>query len=243
MYGINSVQQDFLTKQSNKIYALLIVDDDLFFRQGLITLLNFYNQNKIHQLSLSVVGEAENSEQAIALTQDKDPDLILLDLCLGENKKNGIDILIELKKMHCQAKTLVLSAQHRDKFIFQAMQAGASGYVVKDNLASQLLEAINTIIQGNIYLAPEIATSFFDVFHSHCEQDSHKSQPKFALTERETDVLALLVEGKSNRKIAAQLFITVATVKAHLTSIFHKLEVKSRSQAIVKALKFDLIRI
>ncbi len=237
MYGITNLPNSFSTK-STVDYSLLIVDDDSYFRRGLTTLLNFHNQSRSQKFL--VVGEAENSDQALQLTHNKNPDLILLDLSLGDKKKDGITTLIELKKISPKVKVLVLSAHRHDKFIFQAMQAGACGYVVKDTLTSQLLEAIDTIIKGNIYLAPEIATSFFHIFHLD-SQKSLQSEQQFTLTVRERDVLQLLVEGKSNQKIANQLFVTVATVKAHLTSIFSKLEVKSRTQAIVKALKLGLV--
>ena len=237
MYGITN-QLNSPQTQAIKNYSILAVDDDPHFRRGLITLLNFHNQSR--EQKLSIIGEADNGDQALKLTRSENPDLILLDLSLGENNKDGIETLIEIKKIAPLTKVLILSAHRQDKFIFRSMVAGACGYIIKDNLASQLFEAINTIIKGNIYLPPEVAASFFHLFRSHSANSLH-SEPQLNLTEREKEVLQLLVEGKSNQKIANQLFVTVATVKAHLTSIFSKLEVNSRTQAIVKALKLDLV--
>jgi DNA-binding NarL/FixJ family response regulator len=120
------------------------------------------------------------------------------------------------------------------------MQAGASGYVFKDRIATQLCDAIATILNDEVYLSPEVATHFFRLFHFYAGR-SLQAKHTIHLTEREQEVLHWLVQGASNEEIAQHLYITVATVKAHLTAIFEKLKVTSRSQAIVKALKLGLV--
>ena len=140
MYDINNQRTNF-PEQSIPNYSLIMIDDDRCFRQGLITFLTNDHQQK---WSLSLAAEAENYSQAIELVNHYQPDLILLDLCLGENKQDGIQTLATLKQNHCRGKILVLSAQRKPQFIFEVMQLGACGYVVKDCLNPQLLEAITT---------------------------------------------------------------------------------------------------
>lgn len=217
--------------------SVLLVDDDQRFRQGLCTLLSFYNVNG--SLFLEVVGEAASVEQALSLTAQQRPALILLDLELATG--DGITTLRRLREMFYTGKVLVLSAHQEDDWIFRAMQAGAVGYVFKSRLATQLYEAITTVMRSEIYLPVEVASGFFRRFQADSEC-SLQARQKLHLTEREQEVLHWLAQGASNEEIAKRLYVTVATVKAHLTSIFEKLEVTSRTQAIVAALRLGLLQ-
>jgi len=221
---------------STQPISVLLVDDQPQFRQGLKTLFHFYSLN--HCLDLNVVGEAATVEQAVHLVIEQHPALILLDLELAGG--SGINALSQFWQIGFKGKTLVLSGHREDEWVFRAMQAGSNGYVVKDRIAVELCEAIATITQGNIYLSPELATSFFRLFHFYAGRTVQACE-QVHLTEREQEVLHWLVQGASNDEIANQLYITVATVKAHLTAIFEKLSVTSRTQAIVKALKMGLV--
>jgi DNA-binding NarL/FixJ family response regulator len=220
-----------------QMLSVLLVDDEQRFRQGLRTLLNFYSLND--SLSLEVVGEAASVEQALKLTLQESPNLILLDLELVGG--DGITTLHRLREISYAGKVLVLSGHQEDDWIFRAMQAGAAGYVFKSRLASQLCEAITTVMKSEIYLPPEVANGFFRRFQAYSESYLETRQ-KLHLTEREQEVLHWLTQGASNEEIAKHLYVTVATVKAHLTSIFEKLQVTSRTQAIVAALKLGLIQ-
>lgn len=168
------------------------------------------------------------------------PKIALLDMDLGEG--TGLDVLQRLKTLGLETRVLSLSAHCEDEWIFQAMQAGAKGYVAKDKLATQLYDALRTVLQDEIYLDPQLTSRFFRLFHS---STSIRPVPiegtKIRLTDREREVLYWLVQGASNENIAKELYITVATVKAHLTAVFEKLKVRSRTQAIVKALKLGLV--
>ncbi len=219
-----------------QLVSILLVDDDTRFRQGLRTLLNFYSTAGNWQFD--VVGEAASVDQALNLTLEQHPNLILLDLELPDN--DGITALKRLEEMGYKGKVIVLSAHQQDEWIFRAMQSGACGYVFKDRLATQLCEAIATAIKDQIYLPPEAATSFFRLFHFYSGH-SQTTACTIHLTEREQEVLHWLVQGSGNEEIAKRLYLTVATVKAHLTAIFTKLGVNSRTQAIVKALKLGLV--
>ncbi len=227
-----------LMMTATQIVSILLVDDEPLFRKGLHTLLKFYSHNDARQYQ--VVGEAASLDQALALATQQHPTLILLDLELGH--EDGISVLIRLRELSYAGKVLVLSAHREDEWVFRAMQAGANGYVFKDCLAHQLPQAIATLMENKIYLAPDVATGFFRMFHFYAGRSIQACQA-LHLTEREQEVLHWLVQGASNENIAQHLFITVATVKAHLTAIFEKLGVKSRTQAIIKALKLGLVSV
>lgn len=216
--------------------SVLLVDDQPEFRQGLRTLLTFFTQTG--PTEFQVVGEAASAEQAVDMISQQQPMLTLLDMELAQG--DGIQVLGKLASEEARTRVLALSAHNEDDWIFKAMQAGAKGYVCKTQVATQLCEAMATVLQDEIYLAPELATGFFRLFHFYSGRTVQACQT-ISLTEREQEVLHWLVQGASNDAIATQLFITVATVKAHLTAIFEKLEVKSRTQAIVKALKLGLV--
>jgi DNA-binding NarL/FixJ family response regulator len=215
--------------------SVLIVDDDARFRQGLVTFLNFLSVDS----SLEVIGEATNVDRALALTMQKHPDLILLDMELTGS--DGISALIALKEIAYDGKILVLSGHQEDEWIFRAMQVGASGYVFKSRVATHLGEAIETVMQSQIYLPTEVASRFFRRFQAEPDLVT-PTCPQLHLTEREREVLYWLTQGASNQQISQHLYVTVATVKAHLTSIFEKLKVTSRTQAIVAAVKLGLLR-
>lgn len=221
---------------TNQPVSILLVDDEPLFRQGVRTLLSFYSSNS--PLRFDVVGEAASVDQALQLAVEQRPAMILMDLELPPG--DGITALMRLGELPYKGKVLVLSAHRQDEWVFRAMQAGACGYVFKDQVATQLCEAIKTVMNEEVYLSPEVATCFFRLFHFYAGH-SLPSGLNIQLTEREREVLHWLVQGASNEQIAKHLYITVATVKAHLTAIFEKLSVTSRTQAIVKALKLGLV--
>jgi DNA-binding NarL/FixJ family response regulator len=216
--------------------SVLLVDDQPEFRQGLRTLLEFFTASG--PVQFQVIGEAASSEQAFEMIKLQHPILTLLDMELAQG--DGLEVLNKLAAAEIETKVLTLSAHQEDDWIFKAMQSGAKGYVCKDKVATQLCEALDTVLQGEVYLPPELATAFFRLFHFYSGRTLQACQT-VSLTDREQEVLHWLVQGASNEAIAKQLYITVATVKAHLTAIFDKLEVKSRTQAIVKALKLGLV--
>ncbi len=222
-------------EQTKKLSALL-VEDDLHFRAGIRNLLDFY---RIQNQSISVVAEASRPALALTLAQQHTPDLILIDMELSEG--NGLTLLQQLQESNVSSKTLVLSGQQEDPWVYQAMQAGADGYVFKSQVADRLLDAINTIMQDRVYLPPEVATGFFRRFQKTQTALPTQIGEPCELSQRENDVLGCLVQGLSNDEIAKQLYISVATVKAHITNIFLKLQVTSRTQAIVAAIKLNLV--
>jgi DNA-binding NarL/FixJ family response regulator len=223
-------------KQTKKLSALL-VEDDRSFRAGIRTLLDFY---QIEDQVIHIIGEADRPELALSLAEQYTPDLILIDMELIEG--DGLTLLQKLQDSNTSSKTLVLSGHQEDSWIYQAMQCGADGYVFKSQVSEQLLDAIVAIMQDQTYLPPEVATGFFRRFQK--AQASLPTQIGQAcdLSQRENEVLYWLVQGASNEEVAKQLYISVATVKAHLTNIFLKLQVTSRTQAIVAAIKMNLVQ-
>ena len=223
--------------EKTKILSALLVDDDHQFRAGIRTLLSF---SKIQNRAINVIGEADCPALALFLTQQHTPDLILIDMELIGG--DGLSLLQQLQNSNASSKALVISGHQEDCWIYQAMQSGADGYVFKSQVSEQLLDAIAAIMQNQIYLPPEVATGFFRRFQKTQTLLPSQLRQPCNLSERESDVLYWLVQGASNEEVAKQLYISVATVKAHLTNIFLKLQVTSRTQAIVAAIKMNLVQ-
>jgi DNA-binding NarL/FixJ family response regulator len=231
MYSLPSI-----APQLSSPVSVLLVDDCFTFRQGLKSLLEFHNTTSSWQFQ--IVGQAASLQQALNLAIEQSPTLILLDMELAPG--SGIELLQHLRLHVKKSHVLVLSGHQEEEWIFQAMQAGARGYLFKHHLFEQLLEAVQVVLQNQIYLCPEVATRFFQRFHFVAGR-SMAGMQTVHLTERERDVLQWLAQGASNEVIAQQLSITVGTVKAYLTSIFEKLGVNSRTQAALQALKMGLV--
>jgi DNA-binding NarL/FixJ family response regulator len=223
--------------EPTKPLSILIADDDQRFRIGLRTLLDFYREQTKR---FAVVGEASRVDTALSLVAQKHPDLLLLDLELYGG--SGMAVLQQLRDQQEKVKPLVISAHQEDHWIYRAMQAGAVGYIFKAQLSKQLWDAITTVMQGKVYLPAEAATGFFRQFQEARSDLPLQSEQDYQLSNREKEVLLWLVRGESNEKIADQLHITTATVKAHLTNVFQKLKVTSRTQAIIKALSTGLVQ-
>lgn len=220
----------------NSAVSILLVDDDPEFCQGIQTLLHL--EPTMHRVQ--VLGKVHSATEAIAWITKREPDLILLDLELGE--EDGITVLYHLQKNGFHVKVLVLSSHEEERYIFRAMQAGAKGYLLKRHIIHELFPAIVTILKSEIYVPPEVANIFFREFQA--KQASYwQAQHQTDFTGREREVLIWLVQGAPNEEIAKHLYVSTATVKAHLTSIFKKLGVTSRTQAIIEALKRGLVEI
>lgn len=230
----------------NQPISVLLIDDDCEFRKGLQFLLNFYNATNSSQFE--IVGHAASVKQAIVLLKQQSPSLVLLDLELAD--ETGVEFLIQkrnLRDVKATSNVLVISAHREDEWIYRAMQAGAQGYLFKEDLSFQLYDAISTVMHDGVYLSRETTTSFFRMFNFYSGNSLRCRHPtqhaNIRLTEREEHVLQLVVEGESNEAIARKLHITVGTVKCYLTAIFKKLDVNSRTQAAMKALKLGVISV
>ena len=219
-------------------YSVLLADSDCKFRQGLRSLLEFYNTHGSRKCV--VVGEAASGAQVLHLNQSQHPSLVILEVNLDNNWESTVDILVQLQQQDSAPQVLLINNSQDPDHLLEGMRAGASGYLTKDRLATELLQAISTIASGQVYLSNAMVNTFFYLFQSHAKQSLEKCK-LLRLSKREQEVLRLLARGESNDEIASTLYISVATVKSHFTSIFEKLGVKSRTQAIIRALRLGLV--
>ncbi len=203
---------------------VLIADDHPVFRFGLRTLLKA-------DPAFEVVGEAVNGEEAIEKTSALHPDVILMDLNMPG--KNGIEAIRRILTDHPQVHVLVLTMFDDDDSVFAAMRAGARGYLLKGAEGVETLQAIHVVSTGEAIFSPAIAQRLMQYFGAPRPPSS--SQPFPDLTEREREVLAIIAQGYTNQAIAEQLVISPKTVRNHISSIFNKLQVTSRLEAILRA--------
>jgi NarL family two-component system response regulator LiaR len=205
---------------------ILLVDDHAVVRQGLKMFLGL-------DPDLEVVGEAENGEEAIRLTRDLNPDVVLMDLLMPV--MNGIDAITHIRRDIPDTEVIALTSVLEDEAVMKAMRAGAIGYLLKDTQAEELRRAIKAAAAGQVQLSPQAAARLMR------EVQTPDSPEK--LTERETDVLRLLALGRANKEIALELNIGEKTVKTHVSSILRKLNVPSRTQAALHAVRIGLVSV
>lgn len=199
---------------------VFIVDDHTMVRMGLRLCLANYAE-------VTVVGEAANGREALQKIEDSQPQIVLMDLIMPE--MNGVEAIRKIKTRWPAVKVIALTSFTEDEYITAAMDAGASGYLLKDVEPAALVEAIKETHRGEVPLHPQAAKVLLDSWR---DATGARSVPASPLTERETEVLQLLGKGKSNRAIAAELVIAEATVKAHVSSILNKFGVRNRWQAV-----------
>lgn len=203
---------------------ILIADDHPVVRAGLRALFE-------REVDFEVAGEASTTTEAVARCEVGGIDLVLMDLQFGE-APHGVDATQRLRALNPAPRVLILTNYDTDADILGAVEAGASGYLLKDTPPDELIAAVRAAAAGASALAPAIA--------SRLESRRHAVSP--ALTAREIEVLGLVAAGKSNREIGKELFLSEATVKSHLVHIFTKLEVNSRTRAVAAARASGAIR-
>lgn len=207
----------------NKI-KILIVDDHSIVRKGLRALL-------ASQPDMEVVGEAADGQEAVNKAETSHPEVILMDLMMPV--KNGIEAISEIKKKNPEIRILVLSSFGEDDKVFPAIKAGASGYLLKDTLPQELLQAIIDVYEGRPSLHPEIAMKLMTEISQHSDLPPTEDP----LTDREVEVLKLVAKGLSNQEIAEKLVISERTICAHISNIMNKLHLANRTQAALYALR------
>ncbi|CAM4076880.1 LuxR family transcriptional regulator [Bacillus manliponensis] len=206
---------------------VLLVDDHTVVLKGL----SFFLKT---QENIELVGEASNGKEALQKAKETNPDVVLMDLSMPE--MDGIEATKYIKEDNPSIKVLVLTSFSDQDHVLPALQAGASGYILKDVEPDQLVEAIRSAYKGNIQLHPDIANVL--LLQGMPKQ---KNEMQFeSLTSRENEVLKLLAKGMSNKEIAAVLTITEKTVKVHVSNILNKLDVADRTQAALYAVKHGM---
>jgi two-component system, NarL family, response regulator LiaR len=208
---------------------ILLCDDQAVIRDGLEMLLNL-------EKDFQVVASAQDGAEAIELAEKKKPDLILMDLKMPI--MNGIEATREIRKKFPHIKILVLTTYDDDEWVFDAIRAGASGYLLKDTSRQKIIEAIRGTMEGKSFVDPAIAGKLMNQLASNQTQPA--SILKNKLTERELDVLRLLAKGMPNPEIAANLHLSEGTVRNHVSAILEKLNVSDRTQAAVIAIQHGL---
>ena len=203
-----------------------LVDDHPFVLKGLITYLKT-------QENIEVIGKSESGEKAIKEIKELEPDVAIVDLRLPD--KNGTEVTQEVKKVGLKTEIIILSSFNRDQEVIEAIDAGALSYLMKDSPPQKLVDAIKAAQKGEPVLHPRVAKKIM-------QRAAGKKTVLEPLTDREMEVLALLVKGLSNKEIAENLYISPRTVKSHVSNILRKLDVKDRTQAVIKAIDNDLVR-
>ena len=219
---------------NHKKLRLLLVDDQSLFREALRTLLAL-------QPDFDIVAEAENGERAVALARVHRPDVILMDLRMPV--LGGVEATRRILAANPAARVVVLTTFEEDEEIFEALRAGALGYLLKACSADKLCESIRAAAKGASVLEPSVAAKMMAELNRLSAKEGRRISPPLSdpLSERELGVLKLLAEGCSNKEIGSRLCITEGTVKNHMTNVLGKLGVLDRTQAALKAREMGLI--
>ena len=207
---------------------VLLVDDHEMVRLGVSSYLSI-------QSDVEVVGEAENGEDGYEKAMALRPDVILMDLVM--EVMDGIESTKKILKARPEARILIVTSFIDDEKVYPAIEAGASGYLLKTSTAHEIANAIRKTYNGERVLEPEVTTKMMEQLSNRNRHVLHEE-----LTNREQEILLLIAQGMSNQEIADELFITLKTVKTHVSNILAKLEVEDRTQAAIYAFKHGLIK-
>lgn len=210
---------------------LLIVDDHAIFREGLRALLDLEDD-------FTVIGEASRGDEAVALVAEDSPDVILLDLHLPDG--SGADFCRELRRVSPESKVLILSAYDNDLEVSAALIAGASGYVLKTIGGERLADNIRSVYRGEVLLAPTVAAKVVRQLSRLQEETGRQEEALHTLTPREREVFFLASRGLKNAEIAAELYLSEKTIKTHLRNIYNKLNLASKAELRLFAVKMGL---
>ena len=206
---------------------VLIADDHAVVREGTRRILE-------QEPDMQVVGEAGDGEEAVNLATNLKPDVAIIDIAMP--KLDGIEATKRIKAAWPSINVLILSAYDDDQFIFSLLEAGAAGYLLKSIRSRELIDAIRAVYSGESVLHPSIARKVLNRFVSNSGKPDGQEQSG-VLSDREMEVLKLAAKGLSNQDIAEKLCLSIRTVQGHLGHIFNKLQVGSRTEAVVRALK------
>ncbi len=212
---------------------VLLVDDQALVRGGFRLILEI-------QKDMQVVGEAQNGREATIQADLLQRDVILMDVHMPE--LDGIEATRRILARRPGSRVLILTTFDADQYVYEAMRAGASGFLLKDVRPEDLAQAVRVVACGDALLAPAITRRLIEQYVRRPAPGSHGPEELAALTDRELEVLKLVARGSSNREIASALFLSEATVKTHITHILSKLELRDRVQAVVLAYESGLVQ-
>ncbi|WP_027415549.1 response regulator [Aneurinibacillus terranovensis] len=231
--------------------TILLVDDHKLFREGVKRILEMED-------NFTVVGEASDGEEALEMAFEHQPDVILMDINMP--KMTGVLATQRIKEQSPDSHIIILSIHDDENYVYKSLRSGASGYLLKEMDSDSLIDAIYSVARGEAYIHPKVTGKLINEFRrlSSIEKSveenvlmsdvselgaGDKESNILALTPREREVLQLMAEGKSNRAIGEELFISEKTVKNHVSSILQKLDVQDRTQAVVMSIKNGWVKL
>jgi len=209
---------------------ILIADDHPVVREGLFAMLS-------READFEVVGEAVDGVDAVNKAKELNPDVVLMDLRMPE--LDGVEAMRQIKAAKPDVKFIILTTFSDDEYIFSGIEAGARAYLLKDTPREELFKAIRAVYRGESLIQPVVASKLLDRF----TELSRRAPSGEELSERELEILRLMAKGAANKEIGAQLSIAQSTVKTHISSIFQKLGVNDRTEAVTEALKRGIIHL
>jgi len=217
----------------SSLIRVLIVDDQRLMRDGLRTLIEL-------ETDLDITGEAADGLEAVSAYRDLEPDIVLMDIQMPN--LNGVEATRRIKADWPEANILILTTFDDDEYIFEALRAGASGYLLKDVSGKELASAIRTVAEGGTLIAPSVARKVVSEFArlKPASSETAESLPE-PLSKREIEILKVLAQGHTNKEIADQLHLAEGTVKNYVTSILQKIGARDRTQAALRARELGLL--
>jgi DNA-binding NarL/FixJ family response regulator len=211
---------------------VVLVDDQALIRTGFKMILESEDD-------IEVVGEASDGEQAITLTRSVRPDVVLMDVQMPT--MDGLEATGRIvREANIPSRIVILTTFERDDYVFEALRAGASGFLLKNAPSEELVHAVRVVAAGDALLAPSVTRKVIEGFIRRPAHRSNEVELR-RLTERETEILKLLATGKSNSELAAHLFVGEGTIKTHVSSVLTKLGIRDRMQAVIFAYESGLI--
>jgi len=228
---LNRISYKALKRKTMSKIKLLLVDDHSLFRAGIKALLE-------KEKDIEIVGEAENGREAVKKAKQLSPDIVLMDISMPS--LNGIEATHQIKKNNIDTKVLIVTMHEAEEYISKALHAGAYGYLTKSALHAELIAAIKAVHQGEYFLSPQITKKLITRFvnKSNTKVTSNRLN---ALTEREREIIQLIAEGNSNKKIAEILYISKKTVENHRTNLMKKLDIHNVVELTQFAIRNGLI--
>ncbi len=210
---------------------VLLVEDHAIVRQGLRRLLE--------ERGLVVAGEASDGRQAVKMARELDPDIVIMDITLP--RLGGIEATRKIRKMNPDTKVIMLTIHDEESFIYKSLDAGANGYMVKDKATDDLLDAIDTVMRGEVYLSPNFSPKVLDSYRKLSKSGRKRIDDFSRLTNREREILQLIAEGYTSKEIANLLFISVKTVENHRANIMSKLDIHETAGLVRYAVRIGLV--
>lgn len=223
--------------------TIVLADDHQLFREGVKRIIDL-------ESDMEVVAECSDGDEVMMVCRNLNPDVVLMDINMPN--MNGVEATQAVRD-HCPGTRVIILSIHDDEaYVYETLRTGASGYLLKDMEAEDLIEAVRMVAMGNAYIHPKVTGKLIDEFRRLSDQEgiinsfhavNLNDDWRSSLTRREMEVLKLMAEGRSNRAIGEYLFISEKTVKNHVSSVLQKMDVQDRTQAVVTAIKSGWVKL